>query len=68
MDYVHGRACKMTVFKEDDKLLILDDWYDHTNGQYRRLLNHFNIELKTENEHGMACNCEDCQLKNFNKE
>ena len=28
MDYVHGRAIKMTVFEEDGRLWIYNDWYD----------------------------------------
>lgn len=32
MDYVHGRSCKMVVFREDDgRLMISDSWYDHTD-------------------------------------
>ena len=38
MDYVKGRACKMTVFKTDDKLWIHNNWYDHTKEQLSVLL------------------------------
>ena len=61
MDYVKGRACKMTVRREDGKLTISDNWYDHTDRAYQQLLEHFNIQKPAENEHGCACNCIDCQ-------
>lgn len=61
LDYVKGRACKMIVFKENDKLYIRDSWYDHTNTQLQLLLEHFNIKLNQTIEHGIACNCSDCQ-------
>lgn len=38
MDYVHGRACKFTVFVEDGKMYIHDKWYDHTNRDLEKLL------------------------------
>lgn len=38
MDYVIGRACKMTVFREGDKLLISDAWFDHSEEQLKELL------------------------------
>lgn len=38
MDYVRGRACKMTVFKENDGLAINDSWFDHSDSQLRELL------------------------------
>lgn len=38
MDYVKGRACKMTVFRDGEKLFIRDTWYDHTENQLMRLL------------------------------
>lgn len=30
MDYVKGRAVKLTVFKEDGKLFIPNRWFDHS--------------------------------------
>ena len=62
MDYVHGRACKMKVFKKDEKLYIPDRWYDHTDYQLNELLETVmpgvkNYNLK--NEHSPACNCRD---------
>ena len=38
MDYVKGRACKMRVYKEGDKLYIYDSWHDHSPDQLRALL------------------------------
>ena len=63
MDYVKGRACKMDVRQEGDKLTISDTWYDHTDRIYQRLLDCFDIKRDGgEKEHGCACNCIDCQL------
>ena len=61
MDYVNGRACKMAVYIENGRLLINDSWYDHTDEQYKKLLNYFGISVKIESEHGVACNCEECR-------
>lgn len=63
MDYVHGRACKLTVFKEDNKLFVPPSWYDHTDEQFRNLLEAFGIKLEKAGEHGCACNCVKCQAK-----
>ena len=39
MDYVHGRACKMVVFKEPDGTLWINKtWYDHSDEQLKSLL------------------------------
>ena len=38
MDYVSGRACKMTVFRDQGKLLIRDNWYDHSENQLMELI------------------------------
>lgn len=40
MDYVHGRAVKLTVFREREsgKLFIGQRWYDHSQDQLRDLL------------------------------
>jgi len=62
MDYVSGRACKMTVYRENGNLLINDNWYDHTDEQYKELLETFNIKLETIKEHGPACNCITCRI------
>jgi hypothetical protein len=63
MDYVHGRACKMQVWKEDEKLYINDSWYDHTDHQLKLLLEPFKISVPSKGEHGVSCGCFDCQLK-----
>ena len=63
MDYVHGRACKMNVLRKEGRLEIRDTWYDHTDSQLNKLLAHFNIKREGEGEHGCACNCEDCRVK-----
>ena len=62
MDYVNGRACKMSVSRaEDGKLTIPDNWYDHTDRIYQQLLSHFNIQRPEGKKHGCACACIDCQ-------
>jgi len=61
MDYVKGRACKMTVGRKDGRLLISNSWYDHTDRIFQQLLNHFGIEAPKITDHGCACNCIDCQ-------
>jgi len=61
LDYVHGRACKMVVFKKEGKLFIRSSWYDHTNAQLKQLLDTFNINMSVTWEHGIACNCTDCR-------
>ena len=63
MDYVHGRACKMNVFKEGNDLYIADSWYDHTDEQLKTLLQKFNIEMPVPAGHGVLCNCADCRRK-----
>ena len=68
MDYVKGRACKMTVFRNKDKLYTRSPWFDHTDMRLAMLLNTVwpedkpFPELKAE-EHGIACNCMHCQIK-----
>ncbi len=48
MDYVKGRSCKMTVFREDDGTLWINkDWYDHCEPQMEELLSSCGIQLKT---------------------
>lgn len=44
MDYVHGRQCKMTVFKSGDQLRAPDFWYDHTEAEYVELLKRCGID------------------------
>ena len=38
MDYVLGRACKMTVHRQGDKLFINDGWFDHDPSDLQTLL------------------------------
>lgn len=38
MDYVQGRACKLTVFRDGDKLYIPNSWYDHSEATHERLV------------------------------
>lgn len=44
MDYVKGRACKMTVFREGKDLFIRPEWYDHDHYQLEELLREFDME------------------------
>jgi hypothetical protein len=37
LDYVKGRACKMTVFKQGEELFINDSWYDHSDWALKEL-------------------------------
>ena len=68
MDYIKGRACKMTIFKKENKLHIRSPWYDHTDMRLAMLLRAVwpedkpFPELKAE-EHGIACHCMHCQIK-----
>ena len=75
MDYIKGRACKMTVFRKDreeKKIFIYSPWYDHTDIQLKKLLkgvwpkDRLFPELKAE-EHGISCHCADCQSKRETK-
>jgi hypothetical protein len=68
MDYIAGRACKMTVLRKGKNLEIHDTWYDHTDDQLKKLLSHFNISITASSEHGIACNCINCQQKRKLKE
>ena len=39
MDYIHGRACKMTILRgKDGGYELPDSWFDHTSEQYAELL------------------------------
>lgn len=38
MDYVLGRAVKMTVIRMDDKLFIAPRWFDHSDADLQALL------------------------------
>ncbi len=75
MDYLKGRACKITVFRKDrrgEKIFIYSPWYDHTDIQLKKLLkavwpkDKSFPELEPE-EHGIACHCIHCQSKRRTK-
>jgi len=69
MDYVKGRACKMTVWRKDGKLEIADKWFDHTDKIFIKLLAILEIIPPEEMpEHVIACNCIDCQSKHIVEE
>jgi hypothetical protein len=38
MDYVHGRACKFTVWQRNGQLFIRDSWFDHSPYDLQDLL------------------------------
>lgn len=38
LDYLKGRACKMTVTADGDRLYIQKSWYDHSPEQLEELL------------------------------
>ena len=43
MDYVKGRAVKLTVFKDDEKLVIRSNWFDHSDELLNALLRRIGI-------------------------
>jgi len=43
LDYVRGRACKMTVFRNGERLEIDDKWFDHTDAELAELLRRVGI-------------------------
>jgi len=61
MDYIKGRACKFNTWKEKERFFISDTWYDHTNEQFKELLEDVGLALTETGEHGCACNCDDCR-------
>jgi len=70
LDYVNGRSCKMTVYKETEgklfnkkeKLFIRDNWYDHTDSQLKELLKDCGVNYQTEGKaHAPACTCDTCE-------
>ncbi len=46
MDYVHGRACKMTVWRDDGKLWINNTWYDHGPSLLTELLKRIGVSAE----------------------
>ena len=62
MDYIRGRSIKMSIHMHEGHYLIRDGaWYDHNDGEFNELLARFGISRRTEQEHGCACQCDDCQ-------
>lgn len=47
LDYVNGRACKMTVFRNADELTIQDKWFDHSEGDLEELLKRHSIQRQS---------------------
>ena len=44
LDYVKGRACKLSVFADEGNLYIRDNWFDHSESQLDLLLSSIGIE------------------------
>lgn len=65
MDYVHGRGCKMNVFRTSDgRLTINAPWYDHTDEQLQELLAHCGItDFSVSGEHNQSCECPECNRR-----
>ncbi len=68
LDYIHGRACKMTVFKENDGIYINYPWYDHTHEAFVGLLKAVwpkgkPFPVLKPNPHNPSCNCIECRNK-----
>ena len=61
MDYVRGRAVKLTVIRKDKKLFLEDLWYDHTDRQYKELLSAIDVKVNEFGEHNISCNCNKCR-------
>jgi len=38
LDYVKGRACKLVVFKDEERLFVRKDWYDHSDSDLDKLI------------------------------
>ena len=61
MDYVKGRCCKMHVSRHEGQLEISDNWYDHTDAMFDKLLERFGLNRGGTSEHGCACECDTCR-------
>lgn len=48
MDYVKGRSIKMHVSRDDGKLFIYNNWYDHSPHQLKELLIHCGFESEAQ--------------------
>lgn len=44
IDYLHGRCCKLVVFRRREQLFVQAKWYDHTESQMRELLRRIGCE------------------------
>jgi hypothetical protein len=47
MDYVFGRQCKMSVYKEGDQHYIFKRWHDHSESQPTQLLTALDLPQPT---------------------
>ena len=65
MDYIYGRACKMTVWEKDGKWIIKDSWYDHEDSKLQELLSTFNITAPLKEKHLIGCECNECLNKKY---
>jgi len=64
MDSIRGVPCKMGAYRNPDgKIHIENTWYDHTDEQFKAILDRFNIEYGELAPHRSTCNCLDCQWK-----
>lgn len=68
LDYIKGRACKMTVYKENDCIYIGYPWFDHTHEDFVSLLKAVWPEGKPfpafpHGTHNISCNCVVCRDK-----
>jgi len=54
LDYLYGRACKMTVSRSGEGYELPDSWYDHSNSQYNELLKRHGIKKETPKEEKCA--------------
>lgn len=62
MDYVQGRACKMTVFRDGDRLFVNSPWFDHEDGELAELLSRHGVDADAAgHEHSPSCECGKCR-------
>lgn len=45
MDYVRGRAVKLTVFMDGERRFIRDAWFDHTDAHLEKLLEKIGVKV-----------------------
>lgn len=65
LDYVHGRAVKLTVYRDTPNTLSMRvPWYDHTDAQLDELLQRVGrsrwLARAEKGSHSVACECQDC--------